>query len=102
MNLLNFRVFCVCGTVEIQNNTTKLRDGSEEKNSLRCNNVKFKPLVDSQNVFLPPLHFKLGLMKNFVKAMDRNGEGFKHLRTVFSGLSDAKLKGVFIGPQIKK
>lgn len=35
--------------------------------------------------------------------MDKNGEGFKHLRTVFPGLSDAKLKeGVFVGPQIRK
>ena len=42
-------------------------------------------------------------MKNFVKAMDKNGEGFKHLRTVFPGLSDAKLKeGVFVRPQIRK
>ena len=42
-------------------------------------------------------------MKNFVQDMDKNGEGFKHLRTVFHGLSDAKLKGgVFVGPQIRK
>ena len=34
--------------------------------------------------------------------MDKNGEGFKHLRTVFPGLSDVKLKGVFIRPQITK
>ena len=42
-------------------------------------------------------------MKNFVYAMDENGEGFKHLRSVFPGLSDAKLKeGIFVGPQIRK
>ena len=41
-------------------------------------------------------------MKNFVQAMDKNGEGFKHLRTLYPGLSDAKLKGVFVGPQIRK
>ena len=35
--------------------------------------------------------------------MDENGEGFKHLRTVFPGLSDAKLKeGVFVGPHFRK
>ena len=35
--------------------------------------------------------------------MDKNGEGFKYLRTVFHGLSDVKLKeGVFVGPQIRK
>ena len=42
-------------------------------------------------------------MKNFVKAMGKNGEGSKHLRTVFPGLSDAKLKErVFVGPQSRK
>ena len=40
---------------------------------------------------------------NFVLAMDKNGESFKLLRTVFHGLSNAKLKeGVFIGPQNRK
>ena len=38
-----------------------------------------------------------------MQAKDKNGEGFKHLRTVFPGLSDAKLKeGVFVGPQLRK
>ena len=39
-------------------------------------NVHHQPLVRSANVFLPPLHIKLGLMKNFVKAMDQEGDGF--------------------------
>lgn len=30
----------------------------------------------AEKVFLPPLHLKLGLMKNFVKAMDQNGADF--------------------------
>jgi hypothetical protein len=34
------------------------------------NNVQHLPLVESSNILLPPLHIKLGLMKNFVKAMD--------------------------------
>ena len=36
------------------------------------------PLVNPKNIF-PPLHIKLGLIKNFVKAMDHLGEGFKHI-----------------------
>jgi len=43
-------------------------------------NVHHQPLVSSANVFLPPLHIKLGLMKNFVKAMDQEGDGFKFLK----------------------
>ena len=42
-------------------------------------------------------------MKNFVKALHKNGAAFQHLSTVFSGLSAAKLKeDIFVGPQIRE
>ncbi|XP_053968164.1 uncharacterized protein LOC128869618 [Anastrepha ludens] len=66
-------------------------------------NVSSKPLVDSNDIILPPLHIKLGLMKNFVKAMDKTGKGFLHLKEKFKYLSDAKLKeGIFVGPEIRQ
>lgn len=66
-------------------------------------NVKHVPLVDPSDVILPPLHIKLGLMKNFVKAMDKEGEGFAYLKKMFPKISDAKLKeGIFVGPQIRQ
>lgn len=66
-------------------------------------NVKHLPLVKPSNVFLPPLHIKLGLMKNFVKAIDRNGNGFLYLKEKFPKISDAKIKeGIFVGPQIRE
>lgn len=66
-------------------------------------NVKNAPLVQSDDVFLPPLHIKLGLMKNFVKAMDRDGAGFLYLKEKFPKISDAKIKeGIFVGPQIRQ
>ena len=34
-------------------------------------NVQHLPLVDAKKVFLPPLHIKLDLIKNFVKAMNK-------------------------------
>jgi len=37
---------------------------------------KSAPLVNPKWMLLPPLHVKLGLMKNFVKALDNSGEGF--------------------------
>ena len=41
-------------------------------------------------------------MKNFVKALHKNGAAFQHLSTVFQGLSAAKLKeSIFVGPQIR-
>ena len=48
---------------------------------------------------MPPFHIKLGLMKNFVQAMDHNGTAFLYLRQKFPMLSDAKIReGVFTGP----
>ena len=42
-------------------------------------------------------------MKNFVKALHKNGAAFQHLSTVFPGLSAANLKeGIFVGPQIRE
>ena len=64
-------------------------------------NVKHEALCNPKNVYLPPLHIKLGLMKNFVKAMD-NSPGFMYLKQKFPKISDAKIKeGIFVGPQIR-
>ena len=42
-------------------------------------------------------------MKNFVKALHKNGAAFQHLSTVFPGLSAAKLKeGILVRPQIRE
>ena len=42
-------------------------------------------------------------MKNFVKALHKNGAAFQHLSTLFPGLNAAKLKeGMFVGPQIRE
>ena len=54
-------------------------------------------------VLLPPLHIKLGLMKNFMKALHTNGAAFQHLSIVFPGLSAAKLnEGIFVRTQIRE
>ncbi|UYV65854.1 hypothetical protein LAZ67_3005714 [Cordylochernes scorpioides] len=66
-------------------------------------NIANLPLIDSENIYLPPLHIKLGLMKNFVKAMDRNDSGFAYLKQKISSISEAKIKeGIFVGPQIRE
>ena len=65
--------------------------------------LKENPLVDMNKMLLPSLHVKLGLIKNFVKALHTNGSAFQHLSTVFPDLSAAKLKeGIFVGPQIRE
>ena len=65
-------------------------------------NITHNSLVDKDNIYLPPLHLKLGIMKNFVKGMDHDRAAFKYLQLKFPGLSEAKIKeGIFIGPQIR-
>ena len=66
-------------------------------------NVKWQPLLSKERILMPPLHIKLGLMKQFVRALDHESAAFKHLEAVFTKLSEAKIKaGVFVGPQIRK
>ena len=65
--------------------------------------VKYNPLVETSKILLPTLHIKLGLMKNFVKAMNQSGAAFKYICNKFPALSQTKLKeGIFVGPQINK
>ncbi|UYV75471.1 hypothetical protein LAZ67_13000359 [Cordylochernes scorpioides] len=76
---------------------------SSKPNSKRYKNIANIPLIDSENIYLPPLHIELGLMKNFVKAMYRNASGFAYLKQKFSSISEAKIKeGIFVGPQIRE
>lgn len=66
-------------------------------------NVKFEPIVEAEKVLMPPLHIKLGLMKQFVKKLDETSEAFGYLKKFFPKLSEAKVKaGVFVGPQIRQ
>lgn len=66
-------------------------------------NIKYASLVEKNNIILPPLHIKLGVMKNFVKSLCPEGEAMAYLENKFPKLSSEKIKeGVFIGPQIKK
>ena len=65
-------------------------------------NIVNNPLVDRKNIILPPLHIKLGLMKQFVKGLDRFGDYFGYVCSTFPGLSYEKKKaGIFDGPQIR-
>jgi len=65
-------------------------------------NVIHEPLVDRKNIILPPLHIKLGMMKQFVKALDHSGNCFAYICSTFPGLSYEKKKaGIFDGPQIR-
>ena len=59
-------------------------------------------IVIREKIIFPLLHIKLGLMKQFVKVLDTDGECFQHIYSVLPGLSFNKIKaGVLDGPQIR-
>lgn len=63
--------------------------------TVRCvgaENIANVPLVPINSILLPPLHIKLGIVKNFVKALNRESPAFQILKTIFPRLSEAKLK----------
>ncbi|GBM11613.1 hypothetical protein AVEN_180159-1 [Araneus ventricosus] len=99
-----FFAFCASGTV-----------GTKKKHYIKkvwpkrqfripgVKNEKNEPLSASEKIPLSPLHIKLGLMKNFVKAMDCGGSGFQYLRMKFPKVSETKIKeGIFVGPQFRQ
>ncbi len=75
------------------------------RNNSKCgvNNIVHRPLVRQQDILAPPLHIKLGLAKNFIKALSKEGRAFRYLCKVFPEITDEKLHaGILIGPQIRK
>jgi hypothetical protein len=75
------------------------------RTSLECRSkdILRKSLVDPKKILLPPLHIKLAIMKQFVKALPKTGNCFKYLCKKLLHLSEAKLnEGTFIDPDIRK
>lgn len=68
-----------------------------------ASNIINEPLVDREKILFPPLHIKLGLMKQFTRALDKDGRCFNYLCRAFPGVTIEKLKaGIFDGPQIRQ
>jgi len=67
-------------------------------------NILKPHLVEPSKIILPPLHIKLGLIKQFVKAIKfLNSNAFQYLHSKFPKISEAKIKeGIFDGPQIRE
>jgi hypothetical protein len=66
--------------------------------------VQSRALIPVDKVLIPPLHIKLGIMKQFISKLAKNeSPAFNYIRKKFSKVSEAKLRnGVFVGPQIRK
>lgn len=66
-------------------------------------NVLKDALVPIEKILLPPLHIKLGLVKQLIKALDKEGACFKYIVSKLPSVSIQKLKaGVLDGPQIRR
>ena len=66
-------------------------------------NILASLLVEPSKIVFPLLHIKFGIMKQFVKALEKNGDCFKYICMKFPGLMIEKLKAeIFDGSQIQK
>ena len=66
-------------------------------------NIINLPLVLQEKFYLLSLHIKLGLMKNFVKGLDKTGHEFRYVRSEFPNVGDTKpRRGIFVEPQIRE
>lgn len=67
------------------------------------NNVCRPPIVDSSRIVLPPLHIKLGIATQIIKAWGKeNNAAFKYIQSLFPKLSASKIEnGIFTGPNIR-
>ena len=59
-------------------------------------NVLYEPLVPCDKIIFPPLHIKLGLMKQFVKALDKERACFGYICKAFPGVTIEQLKNGYI------
>ena len=85
----------------VQHYTKKDWPLREELVPCKERNVINNPLVDRDRILFPPLHIKLGLIKLFTKALNKDGNCFTYLWQAFPGLTMDKLKaGIFDGPKI--
>lgn len=101
-NTKNPCFLCLWDSRDIGNHYKKVEWPIRDDFVIGEKNIKFKALVRQEKILMPPLHIKLGLIKQFVKALDPSSEAFKYLQTIFPKLSEAKIKGgIFVGPQVR-
>lgn len=58
---------------------------------LGIDSIDHMPLVPASKIILPPLHIKLGLVRNLVRAIKSNNDAFELLKAIFPRLTAAKV-----------
>lgn len=95
--------FSVNGTAEREIRTTSRETCRfDSRWNQRRKMFSIPPPVDSGKIPSPPLHIKLGLMKNFVKVMDKTKPTFRYLLEKIPKLSEMKMKGFLVRPQFRE
>ena len=65
-------------------------------------NVLAPPLVERSKIVFPPFHIKLGIMKQFVKDLEKDSDCVKYICMKFPGLTIEKLKaGTLMDPRFE-
>lgn len=59
-----------------------------ENIALGGHNIIHEPLVEKNKIILPLVHIKMGLIKQLIQAIDKDGKCFKNIRKIFPGLSN--------------
>ena len=80
--------FCACGIVGTVL-SIKWRTGLCRRNWCLAKN---DPLVNRDRILFPPLYIKFGLIKQFTKALDKDGDCFTYLCKAFPEVTTEKLK----------
>lgn len=94
---------CLWDSRDKQNHWVKKEKPKRENMVVGEKNIIHAPLVGREKIIFPPLHIKLGLMKQFVKALDTNESCFAYIGRIMPQISTEKLKaGIFEGPQIRQ
>ena len=96
----NFCASYVCGKARQEKSTGPGKIGPVRIDLIAASLNVLASLVERYKIVFPPLHIKLGIMKQFVKALEKDGVCFRYICIKFPGLCIEKLKaGVFDGPQ---
>ena len=58
-----------------------------------------KPFLDPRKMLIPPLHIKLGLVKQIVTSLEKESAAFKYPKDLFPTFLGAKVKtGILVRP----
>ena len=103
MSTRSFLAFCYWDSRDKVNQWKIKNWPVREQLKVGYKNFTHDQLAPCEKIIFLPLHIKLALMKQFVKALHKTGQCFQYILSAFPGLSNKKLKaGIFDSPQIQK